>query len=926
MRARVEAEVTKDYNEFYTERYRAEFEKQGLSGKKLDKAVKDKLASAEHKALIDSEVVANLVGRALDNEKFLSRYARIGNNDGFIKRAYSFLRGMVKELRSRGEESEEARELADIIMPTIKSMDRLLQQGNAKEGVSGEKKYADTENKAKAFSEIAASTALYDALDHGDAGDDNLILMSKMPRFVEEKLGITGDFYVYRDHLYENTVSKERAIEEGRPTTRGKKDIHFHNLGEERMIEAIMSINDPIMMIEDKTPDGNPAVFMVLNVLDDDGTPLYASLSFYADRTINGRFEKRPHIVLTISPRPFWSQGGSRDGYAELIAKAVEEKRILSYDKEKGSVLSVIAQHARLGNITEASLNDSISRFKRFVNDFKQKNKINYSLARKESQTNAKDAVYGKSGEAEKIPSSKVLQSTVKYSIAKNTPQKMREKMARERAENAKNEQAQVFAKKDVKIAVDSIEGCILKINNFFRFTIEINPKCDKIILTTKNTEIQMKRNDFLLTSPNAAKLYHEHVKKLPLVDISCRFSAKDIAENKKISNITELWLYGNRWLQRTMRACGIDEKYITGCASDFEKFKEICHAMPMLLGNPQNVACHCDLETYFDCDLAINPDNCENIWLLTSNKLMPGSLGITDMIKNAGVSAIFTREPPQSDLKQLKRLTVANPEIKIIPTLDIDPLTSISAKGIEPNIRSLGNLTSIDVSDIDSFTGALSYALDNFMSLGCVAVIHTLSDYTDFVKPDKYHANEILRRIIRGEKPSLSAYDKSLWHTQLLRTVGLECIKRDLTLQLDMGNNVSAEAAVSLFDYLQGEGALPKSVIMPHAPMDTLLAAELCGSFSRPNAAGTPSIICGICDELAGEQIRILSSLIPLGSTVICASFDRIDMLKRYLCQSVGEWLDNCVCNDFQSATATVEKTVYFNITNQFVIDNKQK
>lgn len=79
------------------------------------------------------------------------------------------------------------------------------------------------------------------------------------------------------------------------------------------------------------------------------------------------------HIVLTISPRPFWSQGGSRDGYAELIAKAVDEKRILSYDKEKGSVLSVIAQQARLGNITEASLNDSISRLKRFVNDFKQK-------------------------------------------------------------------------------------------------------------------------------------------------------------------------------------------------------------------------------------------------------------------------------------------------------------------------------------------------------------------------------------------------------------------------------------------------------------------------------------------------------------------------------------------------------------------------
>ena len=313
---------------------------------------------------------------ALNNERFLKRYA--DRDKKLIQKAFEWLKGLATRSKKKGKETEEISEITDEMAHNLIA---LLQSdkttGESKSGT----KYSESDKKVKAFSEISVSTALYDALDHNDGGDDNLILMSKMPQFIEDKLGITGDFYVYRDHLYENTVSKERAIEEGRPTKRGKKDIHFHNLGEERMIEAIMSINDPIMMIEDKTTDGNPAVFMVLNVLDDDGAPLYASLSFYADRKINGRFEKRPHIVLTISPRPFWSQGGARDGYAELIAKAVEEKRILSYDKEKGSVLSVIAQHARLGDITEASLNDSISRFKRFVNDFKQKNKINYDLA-----------------------------------------------------------------------------------------------------------------------------------------------------------------------------------------------------------------------------------------------------------------------------------------------------------------------------------------------------------------------------------------------------------------------------------------------------------------------------------------------------------------------------------------------------------------
>lgn len=333
------------------------YKQRGLKGAELDIALAEKLASAEHKAMIDSEVTAGLVGQALNNDKFLSRYARIGNTDGFIKKAGSFLRAMVKELKSKGEENNE---LADIIMPTIRSMDRLLQ--------------------------------MYDALDHNDAGYDNLILMSKMPRYITEKFGISGNLYLYRDHAYENMVSKEQAEQEGRPIKRGKKDIHFHNLGVERMAEAILSLDNPIISVEVHSKDNNPTVIMALPVLDDNGSPLRAVLSFYSNQNINGSFEMKPHIVLTITPSQLSESSGARKGWAEFISEAIEKGRVLDYDKKRGSVLSVIAQQARLGNITEASLNDSISRFKRFVNDFKQKNKIKYSLAPKKAQTNAKEA------------------------------------------------------------------------------------------------------------------------------------------------------------------------------------------------------------------------------------------------------------------------------------------------------------------------------------------------------------------------------------------------------------------------------------------------------------------------------------------------------------------------------------------------------
>ena len=140
----VEKEVTELYSERYDQIYREEYSKQGLKGAELDKAVTDALNSAEHKANIESEVVARIVGEALNSDKFLSRYARIGNTDGFIKKAWTFLSSMVKELKNKSDENND---LVDVIMPTIKSMDRLLQMESTGESES-KKKYAFAKEKA----------------------------------------------------------------------------------------------------------------------------------------------------------------------------------------------------------------------------------------------------------------------------------------------------------------------------------------------------------------------------------------------------------------------------------------------------------------------------------------------------------------------------------------------------------------------------------------------------------------------------------------------------------------------------------------------------------------------------------------------------------------------------------------------------------
>lgn len=232
----------------------------------------------------------------------------------------------------------------------------------------------------KSFSEQAVSTALYDALNEKATRQNQLIPVSIMPRYISEKLGINGDIYIQRDHAYENMVSKAQAIQDGRPTQHKGAEVHFHDLGVEKMTRAIMSINEPIMTISTKTKDGNPAVIMMLPEYGNNDAPLYAVLSFYSRKAISPENrEMRPHVVLTIAERNFFENGG-RVGWDKLIRNAIKDGRVLDYNKKERGNLSEVAQPAGLGDITDASLKENLAQFQKEVKRFKESNNIRYQL------------------------------------------------------------------------------------------------------------------------------------------------------------------------------------------------------------------------------------------------------------------------------------------------------------------------------------------------------------------------------------------------------------------------------------------------------------------------------------------------------------------------------------------------------------------
>lgn len=465
----------------------------------------------------------------------------------------------------------------------------------------------------------------------------------------------------------------------------------------------------------------------------------------------------------------------------------------------------------------------------------------------------------------------------------------------------------------------------------------------------------QFMDEDFLLETEAARRLYHEYSEKLPIVDYHCHLSPREIAENKKFSNIAELWLYADHYKWRAMRSCGVDEKYITGDGSDFEKFREYCRIMPLLIGNPLYHWSHLELRRYFDCDLTINLENCERIWALTAEKLMRDGLGAREYIINSNVKLLCTTDDPADDLRYHKEIKQSGFEVQVLPAFRPDKALNIERREITKYIESLGKSTGVDITDYDSLCQAMQVSLDRFDALGCKTADHGMDDYVSFAKPDKYHADEIFKRALASDGTDISDGDLAIWKTQMMRFFGLEYVKRGWVLQLHYGvlrnpnktmlarlgvdsgydtihgKNCIADMA-ALLNYLQECNALPRTVIYPINPSDNAAVGTLCGSFCRGDGSYKPTVVQGsgwwFNDNIDGmeAQMKSLANLASLGNFLgmltdsrSFTSYPRHEYFRRILCNIIGGWLDRGLYPDFEAAADIVERISLYNTVNYF-------
>lgn len=352
---------------------------------RMDAAERDGVTLTQDEVM--DEIAADFAGDMLDDIDLFERFAKdnrtvaqklLDSLKEFIAKVKAIFTGKSRDKAAQEAYGKSFGELEAVAQKWQTAFDAAEQQSRNENTAASEG--SGVRFSLKSFSEQAVSTALYDALNEKATRQNQLIPVSIMPRYINEKLGINGDIYIQRDHAYENMVSKAQAIQDGRPTQHKGEEVHFHDLGVEKMTRAIMSINEPIMTISTKTKDGNPAVIMMLPEYGNNDAPLYAVLSFYSRKAISPENrEMRPHVVLTIAERNFFENGG-RVGWDKLIRNAIKDGRVLDYNKKERGNLSEVAQPAGLGDITDASLKENLAQFQKEVKRFKESNNIRYQL------------------------------------------------------------------------------------------------------------------------------------------------------------------------------------------------------------------------------------------------------------------------------------------------------------------------------------------------------------------------------------------------------------------------------------------------------------------------------------------------------------------------------------------------------------------
>lgn len=431
---------------------------------------------------------------------------------------------------------------------------------------------------------------------------------------------------------------------------------------------------------------------------------------------------------------------------------------------------------------------------------------------------------------------------------------------------------------------------------------------------------------NFLLDNETAIKLYHDFAKEMPIIDYHCHLNPKEIAENKRYRNITEIWLGGDHYKWKAMRSNGIDEKYITGDAADKDKFLKWAETVPYTIGNPLYHWTHLELQRYFGIDTLLSPESAEGIWEKCNELLEKEEFTARELIKRSNVKVICTTDDPIDTLEYHKEVAEDHTfDVKVLPTLRPDKAINIEKEGFTAWIKKLGEVVGRDIQAMDALLDALKERVQYFDSLGCKVSDHAL-DPIVFEKGDKEEINNIFVKALNGE--TLTESDIRKYKTYVLLFLGREYAKLGWAMQIHIGtirnvnsrmmrmlgpdtgfdtigDYVFAEALAKFLDALDTTNELPKTILYCLNPRDNEVLATMIGSFQGGGIPGKIQFGSGwwfndqkdgmIRQMIALSNVGLLSRFVGmLTDSRSFLSYTRHEYFRRILCNLLGEWVEN--------------------------------
>lgn len=457
---------------------------------------------------------------------------------------------------------------------------------------------------------------------------------------------------------------------------------------------------------------------------------------------------------------------------------------------------------------------------------------------------------------------------------------------------------------------------------------------------------------DFLLQTQTAQKLYHEHAEKMPIFDYHCHINPKDIAEDRSFNTITEIWLYGDHYKWRAMRTNGVDEKYCTGDASDWEKFEKWAETVPHTLRNPLYHWTHLELKKFFGISELLNPKNARAIYDACNAKLQTPKYSCRNIIRMANVNTICTTDDPIDNLQYHRQIKADGFEVAVLPAWRPDKAMMVEDPVFYNDyINKLADAAGMKIVSFSDLIQALDKRHQFFHENGCRLSDHGLDtafaeDYTMdeiqaiFVKVrsgNKLTGTEILK-FKSCMLYEFGVMDHSRGWTQQFHIGALRNNNTRLFNKLgpdtgfdSIGDEPVARPLSKLLNQLDMEDKLCKTVLYNLNPADNELYATMIGNFQDGSVPGKMQYGSGwwFLDQKDGmeKQINALSNLGLLSRFVgmltdsrSFLSYTRHEYFRRTLCNILGNDVENGeVPDDMDLLGSMVENICFNNAKNYF-------